>query len=117
MNEKLEKLAEVIKDENLAKELFSKKDPEDAQKWIKAHGVDMTLDEVKELGGAIKELLSGKSREELEKLAAGEYELTDDELKEVSGGEVFAIVGLVVLVGCTAVMLLHKAGVFDDWDW
>lgn len=116
MKEKLEKLTEVIKDESLAKELLSMKDPEDAQKWIKAHGVDMTLDEVRELGGTLKELLSGKTREELEKMAAGEYELTNDELKQVSGGEVVAIVGLVVCVLGTVAMILDKAGVFD-WDW
>ncbi len=113
MKEKLEKLTEVLKDEKLAKELFSKKDPADAQKWIKEHGVDMTLDEVKELGGTIKGLISGRTREDLEKMAVGEYELTDDELKKVSGGLVFEIVAMAILAGSLAVVIAEKAGWID----
>lgn len=109
MNEKLEKLAEVIKDENLAKELFSLTQPEDAQKWISDHGVEMTVEEVKELGAAIRKLITEKSPEEIEKLANGEdMELTDEQLAEAAGGFLSAAVGIVV--GVAKVAAVTAAG-------
>lgn len=79
MKEKLEKLTELLKtDESLAKELFSITDAADAQKWISEHGIDMTLDEVKDFGAHMKKLLSARNEE---------GELSDEQLHQVAGGK------------------------------
>ncbi len=73
MDEKMKKFAGIINDENLSKELLAIKKPEDAQKWLKEHGVDLSIDELKAFAEKAK--------------ASAEGELTDDELELAAGGE------------------------------
>ena len=70
MDEKMKKFAGIINDENLSKELLAIKKPEDAQKWLKEHGVDLSIDELKAFAEKAK--------------AAAEGEITDDELRMVT---------------------------------
>ena len=74
MDEREEKLKELLKDEFFAKELSTKIEAEDAQKYFAEHGVDFTMDEMKAMGKALN-------------LAAEKGgELSEDELEQVSGG-------------------------------
>lgn len=137
MKEKLDKLNELLKDEELAKELLSKEKAEDAQKWMSAHGIDMTLDEVRTLGNGLKELLTTKSPEELEKMAnEEERELSDDELESAAGGSILGTIaatawgitklagvlgGSVVAVGAVHVAVAEGLGWLEEatsgWSW
>lgn len=97
MNEKLNKLAELLRDENNVKELLSLTELEDAQKWISDHGIEMTVEEVRELGNEIRKMIKEKSPEEIERIANGEdMELTDDQLAQVSGGFLATALGIAV---------------------
>ncbi len=70
------KLAELLKNEDFVRGLAKQIQPEDAQAYFAAHGLDFTKDEILQMGRA----LNLKVRQE-----RGE-ELTEDELAEVSGG-------------------------------
>ncbi len=81
-----EKLKELLKDETFVQGLAKQIQPEDAQAYFAAHGLDFTKDEILQMGRA----LNLKVRQE-----RGE-ELTEDELAEVSGGfiETFLFLGI-----------------------
>ena len=77
MDERVSKLKELIANEDFAKELFGKQTAEEAQALLKDNGVEFTLDEVNQIGDGIR--IIAKSQ------AAG-GELSEDDLKSVSGG-------------------------------
>lgn len=112
MNEKLNKLAELLRDENNVKELVSLTELEDAQKWISDHGIEMTVEEVRELGNEIRKMIKEKSPEEIERIANGEdVELTDDQLAQVSGGFLATALGIAVGVAKIAGALGASAAI------
>ena len=77
MDERVSKLKELITNEDFARELFGKQTAEEAQALLKDNGVEFTLDEVNQIGDGIR--IIAKSQ------AAG-GELSEDDLKSVSGG-------------------------------
>ena len=67
-------LKEVLQNEEVALEFFSKETPEEAQAFLKDKGVEMSLEEVQELGKVLE--------------AATSEELSEDDLENVAGGGV-----------------------------
>ena len=89
MSGRLSGLKEIFENEELAKEVLSIEQPEDAQEWFNEHDVDITLEEVKELGSLISKISSGEiSKDMLDKASSGE--MTEDELENVAGGALTA---------------------------
>ncbi len=70
------KLRELMADKTFVEGLAQQIQPEDAQAYFAAHGLALSMEEVKEMGRA----LNMKAKQQ-----RGE-ELTEDELAEVSGG-------------------------------
>ena len=67
-------IKELLANEEVAKEFFSKESPEEAQAFLKEKGVEVSLDEMKELGAALEKTQDG--------------ELGDEDLENVAGGGV-----------------------------
>jgi hypothetical protein len=94
-----EKLKEVLSDEAFVKKLLAMEKPEDVQDALEDKGVEMSLDDIKQIGEIIRKVQSGEiSQEQLERAADGE--LSEDELEGVSGGLVLTILGIVGIVFC-----------------
>ena len=68
-----EKLAELLKDEAVVKELVAKETAEDAQKFLASKGVEISIEQLEEIQKAI----AAKSNSE---------EMNDDDLEKVAGG-------------------------------
>lgn len=94
MNDIAEKLQELSKDQEKLKELMKIGEPEEAQKWFSDNGVELSLDDIRELG-AVLSRLANKELERIAnsgKAAAGsDDELSEDELEEASGGIIISI--------------------------
>ena len=84
-----EKLAELLKNEDFVRGLAEQLQPEDAQAYFAAHGLDFTKDEILQMGRALNARLKQRRGEEL----------TEDELAEVSGGCLSAAAALLLLGG------------------
>ena len=69
-----DKIKEQLKDKAFVEGLLKNKSPEEAKAYLAEHGVEMSLDEVKELGA------------KLYALAKGEAELSESELADAAGG-------------------------------
>lgn len=65
---------EILANEEVAIEFFSKETPEEAQAFLKDKGVEISLEEVKEIGAALEKMQDG--------------ELSEDDLENVAGGGV-----------------------------
>jgi hypothetical protein len=66
------RVKELLSEEAFVKSLVSLETPEQVQAAFKAKGVDVTVDEVKALGEAVKQSASGDvSDADLEKVAGG----------------------------------------------
>ena len=115
MDNKIEKLKEIFQDEALAKEVLSIDKPEDAQEWFDEHGVQLSLDEIKDMGGLCKKIASGEITEDtLQKASKGE--LTPEELETVAGGNdtddfLFGLVNILI----DAVPCVITIGVAFGW--
>ena len=97
MDNRTEKMQELMKNEEFVKKLITIENPEDVQVYFEDNGLEMTLDEVKELGTMLGKVVKGEvTAEQLEKSADGE--LSEDELKNVAGGSLVAA-GITILVG------------------
>ena len=107
MDNRIEKLKELMENEDFVREFLSKENPEDVQILLENNGVELTIDEIKQIGAMLDKIVKGEiSQEQLEKAANGE--LSEDELEEVAGGSVilsFLALGLVtaVIAGGTVV--------------
>lgn len=132
MNEKTKKFEALMKNEENVKDLLSNKTPEEAQVWLKEHGLEYSMDEVQAIGNFVKAVASGEvSKEDLEAMdKMYDRELADDELKAASGGVWTGIspaaalgggvaaagVGLLVVGYCVAAYGAHEWGWFGGWD-
>ncbi|HBA46890.1 MAG TPA: hypothetical protein DCZ91_03630 [Lachnospiraceae bacterium] len=65
---------EVLSNQEVAEEFFSKETPEEAQAFLQERGVEISLDEIKEIGAALEKMQDG--------------ELSEDDLENVAGGGV-----------------------------
>lgn len=99
----LEKLKEVMQDEDFVKEILSRENPEEVQKLLEDKGISMSTAEIRQTAEIIEKVSSGEmTKEDLENRANGE--LSDDDLEEVAGGIAPFIVGLAVLAGANGVV-------------
>ena len=118
----INKIRELMKDEAFVKELLSKEEPEDVQALFEEKGVELSLDEIKEIGATLDKVASGEmAAEDVEKMAGGE--LTEDELEEVAGGMISlavvitcAIIGSVAATGGTIYCIENPDKVQSAWD-
>lgn len=77
-----DKLRDLLNSEAFAKEVEGMKTAEDLQVALKQHGIEMTIDEIVELGGQLAHQMGmGKNSE-----------LSEDDLENVSGGGLFGLV-------------------------
>lgn len=72
-----DKIKELAKDKAFVEGLLKNQSPEEAKAYLAEHGVEMSLDEVKELGA------------ELYAMSKGESELEESDLAAVAGGAEF----------------------------
>lgn len=120
MDKRVERVQELMKDENFVKELFTKENPEDVQAYFEDHGVGLSIDEVKQLGTMFGKLANGElNAEQLEKGANGE--LSEDELEKVAGGEILCLIAIgvvsAVAAGGTATgSYFATKAIANNWD-
>ena len=70
------KLSALLENKNFVVEMMSKETPEDVQKFFLDHGVEMTIDEINEIGKALADIENGTATDEL----------SEDSLENVAGG-------------------------------
>ena len=70
-----EKFKKLLQDEDFVAKLLEMQTPEEVQEEFEKQGIDIKLDEVGQLGSAINYMIN-----------KGKTELTEDDLKDVSGG-------------------------------
>ena len=112
MDNRIEKMQELMKDEAFVKEMLAKETPEDAQIFFEEHGVEMTLDECRGLYELLDKAANGEISEETLKKAA-DGELTEEEMEAVAGGEAVTVIGI-CLVGLFFAYEITKSWLFDD---
>ena len=78
MAERNEKLKEIFANEELVSEMLSIEKLEDAQKWFSDHGVEISPDELQELGDKLDKFIKGEQDKD--------YELTEKEMESITGG-------------------------------
>ena len=104
MDNRIEKIQELARDETFIKELITKVTPEDTQLFYEEHGVEMTLDECSLIGQMIEKVKNGEiDKESLMKAADGE--LTEEELENVAGGEL--VMGIIAGVAFVALCVFE----------
>ncbi len=81
MAERNEKLKEIFANEELVSEMLSTEKLEDAQKWFSDHGVEISTDELQELGDKLDKFIKGEQDKD--------YELSEEEMESISGGFVY----------------------------
>ena len=108
-----DKLQEVLSDEAFAKELLSMEKPEEVQIALEKKGVEMSLDEIHQIGELMRKVQNGEvTKEQVQSIADGE--LSEDELEEVAGGfGIFAIIGILIAGGLAGGAITD--GVLHGW--
>ena len=101
MDNRIEKMKELMQDEAFVNELVTKETPEDAQLFFEEHGVEMTLDECRGLYELLDKVANGEISEETLKKAA-DGELTEEELEAVAGGCWITALGVIAIVALFA---------------
>lgn len=75
----------MLSDETFAKELLQKEDAGAVQKALEEKGIELTLDESRQIGVYLQKVRDGEiSQEQIQAMADGE--LSEDELMDVAGG-------------------------------
>ncbi len=74
--ENQEKFKSLIQNEDFVTKLLEMQTPEEVQEEFKKQGVDISLDEIKQLGSAINYMIK-----------KGKTELTEEDLVEIGGGK------------------------------
>ncbi|MBQ7704557.1 MAG: hypothetical protein IJT73_03890 [Selenomonadaceae bacterium] len=93
-----EKLAELLKDEAVVKELLELETDEEVQKYLAAKDIELSLDEIKTIREGINARLNNSD------------ELSDDQLEKVAGGVGMAgdIIDIAVDTICRIGDLVHS---------
>ena len=91
MEEKKDRLTELLSDESFMKKLFSQETPEKAQEILKENGVDMPVEEVFIMGEH-----DGELPDELTEQVAGGLDLSS--LANQLGGLPYAVQGFVAMI-------------------
>ena len=93
LQELMDKLQEVLADEAFVQELLAMERPEDVQIALEERDIELSLDEINQVGDAVRKVQSGEiSQEQVQRMADGE--LTEEELEEVSGGSLIFIIAM-----------------------
>lgn len=96
-----DKIQELFSNSSFVKELFEKNSAEEAQEFLVANGLELSLEEVEELGNMLQKLANGEIAEETLKRAAND-ELTEADLEAAAGGfGAFAAIAICALAGST----------------
>ena len=106
----MEKMKEVLSDEEFVKSLFELETPEAVQAALKEKEIELSTDEICQMRDFLSRYQEGTLKEEEKKTLelAGKYgegELSEEELENVSGGighAVFLIVAVLVGVAIVA---------------
>lgn len=85
-------IREVFSDENFVKGLFELETPEEVQTALRQKDISLSVEEIVK----VRELL-------LKRMETG-AELSEEELAEVTGGSVTAIIGLCAVLGAAALL-------------
>lgn len=115
-----EKIKNLFNNEDFVKELMNKNSAEEAQEFFEENGVQVALDDVKELGSVLEKIVKGEAAAaDLERAANGE--LSEEDLANVAGGELgtLTVLGIAMLAGAIAggggtVGVLSWV---NDWRW
>ena len=101
MDNRIEKIQELMKNASFIKKLLGMENPEDVQDLFEDNGVALTLDEVKQIGLMLDKVFSGEiTAEQLEQAASGE--LSEDDLEQVAGGVILAGIATMIITGVFA---------------
>ena len=85
MNENMNKLQEVLKEEGFLEKLAQAESAEAAQAMLKEKGVDMSVEELNQMVELVQKVVNGDMTvEQLEQAQTGE--LSEDDLESVAGG-------------------------------
>lgn len=125
MDQRAERLKELMNDESFVKEFITKQSPEDVQAFLEANGVELSLDEVRQIGSLLEKVASGEITDD-ELIKASNGELSEDELADVAGGEVLvtmaALTGIIVtgvvsgaVITTAAIAITHYKNEIRDW--
>ena len=95
-----EKLLELLKNEAFFERILALDEPTDVQAAFEEEDVELSIQEIEQLGEMIRKLSEGEiSQEQIEQAANGE--LSEDEMEQVAGGVVGEI-----LLGTAAVVFI-----------
>lgn len=97
MNKNAERLKELMNDESFVKEFITRQEPEDVQVFLEEHGVELSLDEVKQMGSLLEKVAKGEIKEE-QLINAANGELSEEELEDVAGGVAMSALTLTLII-------------------
>ena len=83
------RIKEIFSDEAFVKRLLDQEEPEQIQAVLKEKGIELNFEEIEYMKSMVEKMLSGQADPE---------ELSDDDLKDVSGGGVGAAIGIILSV-------------------
>ena len=103
-------IEKVFSDEAFVKSLFELEEPADVQAMLKEKGIEMSLEEIKQLGALITKAIEAKQNGE---------ELSLEQLDEVAGGGVVSGVVFLVVFGAISVYAIGGgiSGFFGGKRW
>ena len=98
LRELQEKLQEALADEAFVKELLAMERVEDVQTALEEKDIELSLDEINQIGEFLQKVQSGEiSQEQAQRMADGE--LMEDELEEVAGGSIIGTICCIIIFG------------------
>ena len=105
----MEKMKEVLSDEEFVKSLFELETPEEVQAALKEKEIELSTDEICQMRDFLSRYQEGTLTEEEKKAVelAGKYgegELSEEELENVSGG-CGVYIGLIIVVTVTTLVI------------
>lgn len=101
--ERAAKFKELMRNDRFATKLFLLDKPEDAQLLLEKNGVTFSLEEIRLMGRALR-MMADKN-----------CELTDDELSDVSGGNLGVVIASALVSAVVAVMASGGIKVSEGW--
>ena len=109
-----EKLQEVLSDEAFAKELLQMEKPEDVQVALEKKDIDLSLDEISQIGEYMNKVQNGEiSQEQVQSMVDGE--LSEDELEEVAGGFIISLIVSLAIGGAIGAAGITILGISQGW--
>ncbi|MCL2081984.1 MAG: hypothetical protein FWH04_01935 [Oscillospiraceae bacterium] len=100
-------LEKAFKDEAFAKKVLAMQDLGDVQAELKTKGVDMSIEEIKEIGEATKKIVERQK-------ANPDAELSIDDLEDVAGG---AIITTCIFLAAAAAALIGGGAAAAVFMW